>query len=530
MVSTVSLLGAGITGLLAYYLVFRRSSPSSSLPLPPGPPKLPIIGNVHQAPKSHAWLQFTQWARQYGPVMHLNMMGQDIIVLSTSQAAHDLLAKRGASFSDRPKMFVAQELALKHMNTLLMDYDDRFKLHQKLEGIVLNQNASAKYREFQSLESKQLLFDMLKVGASPGVDIRGVVNRTIASNILALFYGFRLTSPEAPELKDILKIDEEFSEFVQVGAFLVDTFPVLNILPGPLAPWKAKAEGHYQRQLRLHTTNLKRGLAEPGWTFSKQLHGIVEEENLPIPFHELAIELGTMLDAALDGTVESTIWFLIACITQDKGFVAKAREELDRVVGRDRLPVHDDAANLPFVSAIVEETLRWRPAAAGGVPHFTKTESTYNGYLIPAGSVVIPNHWGILRDEAAFGPDTDDFIPERWLDEDNKGALKSLPVAGFGWGRRLCPGRHVARNILWVIIARCLWAFEIKAGLSEDGKPTEVEYVDSTDGLAMRAKPFKASFTPRDEKARKIIEEECYTHDVDIAPILTRLGADLPQR
>lgn len=416
------------------------------------------------------------------------------------------------------------------MNTLLMDYDDRLKLHQKLESTVLNQNASAKYRDFQSIESKQLLFDLLKAGDGPGSDVRGHLERVTASNLLALFYGYRIKSEKAPELLEALTIDEEFSEFVQVGAFLVDSFPVLNILPAPLAPWKAKAEAHYQRQRSLHITNLNRGLKEPGWTFAKQLHGTVEEEKLPMPFEELAFEFGTMFDAALDGTVESIIWFLIACITQDKGFVAKAREELDRVVGRDRLPTFEDKPNLPYVSAILEEVLRWRPAGAGGVPHFTKTESNYGGYTIPANSVVIANHWAISREEAAFGPDTESFIPDRWIDPDSPGELKNLPVAGFGYGRRLCPGRHFARNGLWISMARLLWAFDIKAGLSETGEPTDVDWVNSTDGLVMRAMPFTTSIKPRDQKAREIIERECYTHDIDIAPLLTQIGADLPQK
>ena len=112
MSSVTSLLAAGVLGLVIILYLASRQAPrssSSSLPLPPGPPPLPVLGNIHQAPKSHAWLQFTEWGRQYGPVIHLNMLGQHVVVLSTSRAAHDLLAKRGASFSDRPKMLVSLE-------------------------------------------------------------------------------------------------------------------------------------------------------------------------------------------------------------------------------------------------------------------------------------------------------------------------------------------------------------------------------------------------------------------------------------
>ncbi|KAI9147097.1 Cytochrome P450 monooxygenase aneD [Paramyrothecium foliicola] len=526
--STASLV-LGIAGLLVLYFISRRSR-SSRLPLPPGPPTLPIIGNVHQAPKSHAWKQYTEWGREHGPVIHLNMLGQHVIVLSTAQAAHDLLAKRGATFSDRPKMFVAQELALKHMNILLMDYNDRFRLHQRLEGTVLNQTVSAKYRDFQSMESKQLLYDIMQTADGPGSDVRGHIERAIASTVFALFYGFRIQNHLAPELLEVVALDKEFAEFVKVGAFLVDSFPFLNALPEPLAPWKAKAESYYQRQSKLHVTNLMRGLNEPGWTFAKQINSTIKDEKIAMPLEELAFEFGTMCDAAIDGTVETMRWFLIACITQDNGFVARAKKDIDDVVGRDRLPTFDDQARLPYISAIVEEVLRWRPAVAGGVPHFTKTESTYNGYMIPANSVVLPNHWAISRQETDFGPDTDSFIPDRWLDADAPGRIKNLPVAGFGYGRRLCPGRHFARNLLWISMARIIWAFDIKAGLSENGEPTVVDSVTCIDGVIVRSLPFKASMTPRDEKARKIIEGECYTHNEDLAAILTRIGADLPPR
>jgi hypothetical protein len=93
--------------LLSLYFLARRRKVKSSLPLPPGPPTLPLVGNIHQAPKSHAWLQYHAWAKTYGPVMHLNMAGQHVIVLTSSNAAHDLLAKQGATFSDRPRFVVS---------------------------------------------------------------------------------------------------------------------------------------------------------------------------------------------------------------------------------------------------------------------------------------------------------------------------------------------------------------------------------------------------------------------------------------
>ncbi|RYP46631.1 hypothetical protein DL768_007195 [Monosporascus sp. mg162] len=458
------------------------------------------------------------------------MLGQSVIILSTSQAAHDLLAKRGATFSDRPRLFLASELALKGMNVLLMQYDERFRLHQKLENSVLNQRAATAYLPFQEMESKQLLFDLLQNAGGAGTVCHGYFERTTASIIFALFYGFRLKDSKDPTLLKALALNDDFSEFVRVGAHMVDTFPALNNLPSFLAPWKAKAESHWTRQRILHVGNLRRGIEGAGWTFSKHLYKTLKDENIDMSTEELAFEFGTLVDAALDGTTETLMWFVVACITQNRDFIDKARKDLDSVVGRGRLPTFEDRPKLLYISAIVEEMMRWRPVGAGGVPHFTKTESTYEGYRIPAGSVVLANHWAITREEGVFGPDVDSFVPERWLGAESLETkeLKNLPVVGFGYGRRICPGRHFARNIVWIAIARLLWAFDIEAGLSEEtGEPLFVDAVASTDGLVMRPLPFKASFKPRGPWARDVIMRECDTHGEDFTTILDQIAADL---
>ncbi|KAJ5671879.1 hypothetical protein N7507_001006 [Penicillium longicatenatum] len=512
--------------LIGFYLAKRRKSISTpSLPLPPGPKPLPLIGNVHQAPKSHGWRTYREWSEEYGPIVHVNMLGQPVIILSTSEVAHDILAKRGAIFSDRPQLFLATELALKGLNILMMNYTEQFKHHQRLQVSVLNATPAAAYLPFQALESQQLLHDLLDNAGGAGSDkIQGTFQRTTASIIHTLLYGFRIKDPNDPVLRAVVKLNDEFSEFIQIGAHIVDQCPILNNLPGFLAPWQAKAENHYTTKHNLRVENFRRGIESDSWNISKYLKKTVENENLGMPLDELAFELGTMIDAALDGTTDSLIWFVVACITQDNGFIAKACAELDAHVGRGRLPVPDDKPNLPYITAIVEEVFRWRPAGPEGVPHLNREEVTYNGYTIPKGSIVIPNVWTISREEALFGPKPDDFIPDRWLGEDGK--LQAFPPAAFGYGRRTCPGRHFARNVIWIVIAQLLWSFDIKAGLSETGDSTVVDPVACTYGLVMRALPFKASFSPRGPWVREVITKSGDTYSKDHGAMLDQIGAE----
>lgn len=179
----------------------------------------------------------------------------------------------------------------------------------------------------------------------------------------------------------------------------------------------------------------------------------------------------------------------------------------------------------------VNETLRWRPGVPGGVPHVNRTEDEYQGYRIPAKSIILPNHFAITRDEAVFGPDVDSFIPERWMTDDadkrspqsdacgfNTVAIRDLPYVGFGYGRRGCTGRYIARNQLWIQIARMLWAFDVEPGVDEEtGKRCVVDDMDFTEGFATMPKPFKAVVRPRGAWARRVILQSGSTHEIDHA-------------
>lgn len=429
---------------------------------------------------------------------------------------------------------MAGQLALKGMHMLLRPYDERFKLHQKLESPVLSVRAANAYLSFQELETKQLLYDLLNLAGGSGINCHGHLERTTASTIYGLFYGFRLKTSSDPVLLAAHSVNHEFDQLAQVGKYLVDSFPILNILPAFLAPWKAEAERHWGRQRALHVGNLEHGFEASGWNFSKHMQNTLNDESIEMPVEELALDVGIMADAALDASTETMMWFVVACITSDRGFIAEAQQCLDSVVGRDRLPTFGDRPKLLYIDAIVEELLRWRPAGAAGVPHHTKVESNYNGYRIPAGSVVIPNHWSITREEDIFGLNVEDFEPERWLPskslEESQGTpngLRDLPTVGFGYGRRLCPGRHVARNILWISIARLLWAFDIEPGLSEIGERLFVDSMASTDGLVTKPLPFKAAFKSRGPWVDEIVMKECNTHDTNFVDILDQIGTEM---
>lgn len=161
------------------------------------------------------------------------------------------------------------------------------------------------------------------------------------------------------------------------------------------------------------------------------------------------------------------------------------------------------------------------------------------GYHIPANSIVLPNAFAITRDESVFGPDADRFIPERWLVDDppevpkidsgglNLSALKDLPQTGFGFGRRICTGKMIARNQLFIQMARMLWAFDVEAGVvGEEGERYRVNDMDCSEGFVAVPKPFRAEMRPRGEWVVKVIRREGTTHGVDHSEIMNQAGID----
>jgi cytochrome P450 len=375
-----------------------------------------------------------------------------------------------------------------------------------------------------------------------GVDYHHQLERTMASVTYALMYGYRLPTGREPELVRAHVIMKEFADMMS-GNNIVDMLPCLDKLPIPW-PWRRRAERHWQDQRNLHFTNLHRARANPGWNFVKEMGASAEAKQMSE--EEFAFDIGILADAALETTVLTGSWFVVAWLTQNNksGFVAKAQRLLDDVVGRNRLPTFADRPNLVYIDAIVEEVLRWRPIGITGVPHVTKVEDQYEGFRIPAGTIVFANQWSITRDPATFGPDPDDFVPERWLadaDADSghcrpgslksrpksEGAapLKDMPSTGFGFGRRVCTGQHIARNELWLQVALLLWAFNLDGAVDPNtGERIAVDPMAMAESLIIRPLPFNALFQPRGPWAEDLILRNCDVNKEDFVKLLEKIG------
>jgi len=142
-----------------------------------------------------------------------------------------------------------------------------------------------------------------------------------------------------------------------------------------------------------------------------------------------------------------------------------------------------------------------------GIAHSVMEDDVYEGYLIPRGTTILPNVWGILHDEDAY-PDPFRFDPERYADAKTNAerGINEPPLTAFGFGRRMCPGRYLAIDSIWIAVATAAAVFDISKTVDEKGKLIEPD-VQYTSTMLSRPNPFKCRIVPRSETAAVLIAQ-----------------------
>ena len=455
--------------------------------LPPGPKPLPIIGNIHQLKGQNAVHQFQAWHKLYGPIISVQLGPKTVISIGSHRVARDLLTQRSQIYSSRPRFPILDECLFRGLSTVLLPYGRRWRLHQRLQWHFLKAPVAQTYRPAQDVESKQLLHDLLSTNEFKPSFLRlpYSLNSTLA-------YSTRIDTVDGNTIKVMASASKEVEAIANSpGGSLVEMIPALNSLPSWLTPWKKQGARAFHRINALYESNRAAGEASPSWNWIKG--AIDAKEAQGISHAELTHIIGFIFEVG--GEVVSGVLqvFVLAAVTFPKA-MEKAKQELERVVGLGRLPDFDDLPHLPYTCAVVTETLRWRTIAPLGFPHMNSEEDVYEGYRIPKGTTILPNHWAMDMDEAVFDCPSE-FRPERWLENPD------LPLAAYGFGRRSCAGRHIGQDTVRIVVARLLWAFDITP-------LEEVDPFNMVPGLLSPPKHFSVQFKIHTREQQEIIERE----------------------
>ncbi|KAI0768396.1 cytochrome P450 [Irpex lacteus] len=480
-----------------YRLILKRLNRVPPLPSPPGDP---ILGHLRYMPDTNSRdTVFLEWGRKYGDVFQLNVLGKPIVVINSEKAAVELMEKRSANYSDRAPMPLLERVGWKEV-AVTAKYGPLLAAQRKMFHFPLAKGAMPEYEAVQEQEVDYLLRGLLD---QPHEYFR--LLRQFTSGILtALIYGHRIRS-----FNDVhYKIAENFDHLhLCAHPSLLDISPYFEDLPSWFpGAWFIQHIQSINAYCYTYALVWQQVLAgsvnEPSYA-SRNLEALSENGKISDQDWWLVEKTSAQLLAGGTDTSFQTLQWFIVCMLLNPDAQIRAQREIDEVVGRDRLPGFMDRDSLPYVQSLVHEVMRWQVVLPVGIAHQSSAEDTYEGMRIPKGAIMIMNSRAMTWDENTYH-EPRLFKPERYLPRP-EGAGEVFPMNSvFGWGRRICPGRHLAEANIWLAIVRILATFTIMKAKDANGNSIEPVVKWGT-GLVRHPQPFLFDLHPRDDKASSLI-------------------------
>ncbi|KAF9480937.1 cytochrome P450 [Pholiota conissans] len=497
-------------GLLVTLLSYRYFAKSS---LPPGPPKLPLIGSLLSFPSSFEWETFSLWGKRYkSDVIHAQVFGTSIIILNSVKACSDLMEKRSSIYSSRPNFtLITQYMGFAWLLPFLpygSPWKDRRRLFMRyFQSKTADFNETQKAHQVQY--ARQLLLRLLEMPE----EYMKHTSHFIGGTLRTMAYGTKTKETNDPYIIQAEQVMKALSDTAIPISGILDSMPwmlpivssVLSIPPFNKTPaqWKELAtqfrdEPFLEAKRQAVSGETVDGFVPRSLEDIDPSRDMNEQETLIKDIAGVVFIGGSSTTTA----VLHTFFLAMVCFPDAQ---AKAQEELDRVIGRGRLPDFNDEPFLPYISALIKEVQRWNPPGPMGIPHFLEEDDQYQGYVIPGQSLIITNIWAILNDETIY-PNPRLFNPDRFLKDGKLHCSILDPVnVGFGFGRRICPGVSIALSAIWISVASILANFTISKARDENGQIIEPS-MKYHSGVTFQPLPFKCAIKPRHDKVGSLIE------------------------
>ncbi|RDW92582.1 hypothetical protein BP5796_01976 [Coleophoma crateriformis] len=505
-------LGAGFILLFLWQVYLRcfTVKNKSGFPLPPGPKGEPVLGHFRVIPEDNPEFAYMKWGKEYGSdVLYFNVLGRPIVVLNSVQAAVDLMDKRGANYGDRPR-FVQFEVMGWGRTLTFLRWGPKFKQHRSLMQTSFNKSNIKQYRPLQENEARKAAYGILKDPAEWEI----ISRRFSSAIVLNIGFGVTIDSNEHPYLQYAVDANFATTNGGTPASTSVDYFPFIRYLPNWLArsaPLKHARDWKFaiQKITDIPFANLQKEI-EDGVAGPSISHTLLDrykanlEAGTPNPFEleDIKGAAGAIFIAGAN-TTWSTIIVVILNLLLNPDVLAKAQAEIDSVVGTDRLPDFEDRPRLRYIDYIVEEAIRWAPLSPVGVPHRSLEDDVYNGMFIPKGSIVYANARAMCYDETRY-KSPEKFNPDRFTPKEEGGAGEPFSLGPFGFGRRICPGQHLATASVWIMVTTMLATMKIEKPIGADGKAIEPG-TGLSNGLSSHPEHFEVSLTPRSKQAEELL-------------------------
>ncbi|KAL8229757.1 hypothetical protein R6Q57_014657 [Mikania cordata] len=452
----------------------HRKPPSATrLPPPPGPYPLPIIGSIFKlGDKPHHSL--AALSKTYGPLMSLKLGSTTMIVVSSHEVAQELFSKHDNSFSSRSIPHVATAHDRHKISMVWLPVGDQWRRLRRISKEHLFAARQLDSSQRLRKEKVQELLDYVHGCWESGKTVNiGQIATTTTLNILSNF----IFSTDIAQYDSVSS--QDFKDLVwglmEVGGTpnLADFFPVLR----PFDPQRLlkragffieKLTAIFEQHIRARLEARTKGSGDHGEPSSSKdltdlLLDISENEKSSISMDDIRSLLFDLFLAGTD-TTSSTLEWAMAELIHNPEKMSKARSELTNTLGnKERIVEEADISKLPYLQAIIKETLRLHPPVTFLVPHKAIIDIEIQGYMVPKDSQILCNLWVMGQDPNVWS-NPQKFMPERFLDTNIDYKGHDFELIPFGAGRRICPGLPFAHRLLHVMLGSLIYKFDWTIG------------------------------------------------------------------
>jgi cytochrome P450 len=439
---------------------------STQLKKIPGPPILPIVGNLPNIDK-HQYLSFTKMAKQYGDIFQVRIFFQPIVVINGLETIRQALLKQGDDFAGRPNFYTLVN-TVKGRTIGGKDYGLLWKRHREIVNNALHSFASSKIFSIEDIVMKEVdtLTSILGEHLNRVFDPQVEIGLSVANVIAQMLFGEKYERDDQDFIYFISHAGN-FS-FNTGGQLIADFLPQLQMFSN---------KGLEKQQLVLETLErvvLKKcHRLRPSYNREKMRGMLDSLIKAASEVDESERELGLTENLIVEGQPQEIMgtglqpiaplirWAILYMIAYPK-IQAEVHQELDRVIGKGEKIRLEDRTKLPFTEAFLYELLRHVPHFPAGIPHSTTNDVTLNDYSIPKDSPVFVNLYSLTRDER-YWEQPEVFNPHRFLTENHQIRQDLLDkYYPFGLGKRRCIGEHLSRLELFLFFANLTHKFKFE--------------------------------------------------------------------
>ncbi|CAM0914177.1 unnamed protein product [Alopecurus aequalis] len=445
---------------------------------PPGPWQLPVIGNLHHLVGAIPHHAMRDLARRHGPLMLLRLGELNLVVASSATTAKEVTRTHDAIFATRPQTATIKTLTRNGVGIAMAPQGEHWRQARML--CVNELLSSRRVRSLQSTREAEIARMVASLASDSAASHGQPVN--VSSHIAAYSNNVVVRAVVGDRMTD----RDGFLECMEEGVKVAAGFSLADLFPS----WRLAASfSGTMRRLEANTSRMmcvmdgvieehraRRSAAGTGG--GEEEHDLldvllsIQKDGAPLHIRNIRA-LIIDLFAAGSETTASTLQWAMAQMMRNPEVLGRAQVEVrGALAGQSRVP-EEALPELPYVQLVIKETLRLHPVAPLLLPRECQEPCRVLGYDVPEGAMVLVNAWALARETATWGPDAEEFRPDRF--EDNACATvdfrgNNFQFLPFGSGRRMCPGVMFSMAVMEIALASLLFHFdwELPAGSEVD--------------------------------------------------------------